>query len=45
VRRKLDIDGDVLQRMVPGMIGSVNYGSGRRAYDPLQNGCRKNRHL
>jgi membrane peptidoglycan carboxypeptidase len=36
VRRKLDIDGDVLQRMVPGMIGSVNYGSGRRAYDPLQ---------
>ncbi len=36
VRRKLDIDGDVLQRMIPGMIGSVNYGSGRRAYDPLQ---------
>ena len=22
--------------MIPGMIGSVNYGSGRRAYDPLQ---------
>lgn len=36
VRRKLDIDGSVLQRMVPGMIGSVNYGSGRKAYDPLQ---------
>ncbi|HSS20642.1 MAG TPA: penicillin-binding transpeptidase domain-containing protein [Pyrinomonadaceae bacterium] len=36
VRRKLDIDANVLQRMVPGMIGSVNYGSGRRAYDPLQ---------
>jgi len=36
VRRKLDIDGNVLQRMIPGMIGSVNYGSGRRAYDPLQ---------
>ncbi len=36
VRRKLDIDGNVLQRMVPGMIGSVNYGSGRKAYDPMQ---------
>jgi membrane peptidoglycan carboxypeptidase len=36
VRRKLDIDADVLQRMVPGMIGAVNYGSGRRAYDPTQ---------
>ncbi|MDQ2936279.1 MAG: penicillin-binding transpeptidase domain-containing protein, partial [Acidobacteriota bacterium] len=36
VRRKLDIDANVLQRMVPGMIGSVNYGSGRRAYDPTQ---------
>lgn len=36
VRRKLDIDGNVLQRMIPGMIGSVNYGSGRRAYDPMQ---------
>jgi membrane peptidoglycan carboxypeptidase len=22
--------------MIPGMIGSVNYGSGRKAYDPLQ---------
>jgi membrane peptidoglycan carboxypeptidase len=36
VRRKLDIDGNVLQQMIPGMIGSVNYGSGRKAYDPLQ---------
>lgn len=36
VRRKLDIDGNVLQRMIPGMIGAVNYGSGRKAYDPLQ---------
>lgn len=36
VRRKLEIDANVLQRMVPGMIGSVNYGSGRRAYDPTQ---------
>ena len=22
--------------MVPGMVGAVNYGSGRRAYDPTQ---------
>jgi membrane peptidoglycan carboxypeptidase len=36
MRRKLDIDANVLQRMVPGMIGAVNYGSGRKAYDPLQ---------
>ena len=36
VRRKLDIDGNVWQRMIPGMIGSVNYGSGRKAYDPMQ---------
>ena len=36
LRRKLDIDGNVLQRMIPGMIGAVNYGSGRKAYDPLQ---------
>jgi hypothetical protein len=36
VRRQLPITTDVWQRMVPGMIGSVNYGSGRRAYDPTQ---------
>ncbi|MFN2493514.1 MAG: penicillin-binding transpeptidase domain-containing protein [Pyrinomonadaceae bacterium] len=36
VRRKLAIDDNVLQRMVPGMIGAVNYGSGRKAYDPTQ---------
>jgi len=36
VRRKLSIDSSVLQRMVPGMVGAVNYGSGRRAYDPTQ---------
>jgi penicillin-binding protein 2 len=36
LRRKLDIDANVLQRMVPGMIGSVNFGSGRKAYDPTQ---------
>jgi membrane peptidoglycan carboxypeptidase len=36
VRRELPIGPEVWQRMVPGMVGSVNYGSGRRAYDPLQ---------
>jgi len=36
VRRVLPITSDVWQRMVPGMVGAVNYGSGRRAYDPTQ---------
>ncbi|MFN2516785.1 MAG: penicillin-binding transpeptidase domain-containing protein [Pyrinomonadaceae bacterium] len=36
LRRKLAIDAGVLQRMIPGMIGAVNYGSGRKAYDPTQ---------
>lgn len=36
VKRHLDITSDVWQRMVPGMVGSVNYGSGRAAYDPTQ---------
>jgi membrane peptidoglycan carboxypeptidase len=36
VRRKLNIPQEALQRLVPGMIGSVNYGSGKRAFDPLQ---------
>ena len=36
VRRKLNIDGDAWKRMVPGMIGSVNYGSGKKAYRPDQ---------
>ena len=36
VRRQLPITTDVWQRMVPGMVGSVNYGSGRKAYDPAQ---------
>jgi len=34
VRRLVDIGSDSFQRMVPGMIGSVSYGSGRRAFDP-----------
>ena len=33
VRRLLNINADSLQQMVPGMIGSVSYGSGRRAYN------------
>ena len=36
VRRQLTITPDVWQRMVPGMVGAVNYGSGRKAYDPTQ---------
>lgn len=36
VRRQVDIEPDAWQRMVPGMVGAVNYGSGKRAYDPLQ---------
>jgi cell division protein FtsI/penicillin-binding protein 2 len=36
VRRQLGITTDVWQRMVPGMVGAVNYGSGRKAYDPSQ---------
>ena len=36
VRRQLPITADVWQRMVPGMVGAVNYGSGRKAYDPTQ---------
>jgi membrane peptidoglycan carboxypeptidase len=36
VRRKVNIEGDVWKRMLPGMIGAVNYGSGRKAYRPEQ---------
>jgi membrane peptidoglycan carboxypeptidase len=36
VRRTLGITSEVWQRMVPGMVGAVNYGSGRKAYDPTQ---------
>jgi len=35
VRRKLNIPQESLRQMIPGMIGSVNYGSGK-AYDPMQ---------
>ena len=36
VRRKVNIDGEAWKRMVPGMIGAVNYGSGKKAYRPEQ---------
>ena len=36
IRRQLPIDQDNFKRMVPGMVGAVNYGSGKKAYDPLQ---------
>ena len=36
VRRQIKMDTEVWSHMVPGMIGSVNYGSGRRAYNPLE---------
>jgi len=36
VRRLLNINTDSFQQMVPGMIGSVSYGSGRRAFNPQE---------
>jgi len=35
-RRRIGIGQDTLGRMLPGMIGAVNYGSGRKAYRPEQ---------
>jgi len=35
-RRKINISQDTLGRMLPGMIGAVNYGSGHKAYRPEQ---------
>ena len=34
VRRLVNINADSFKQMVPGMIGSVSYGSGRRASNP-----------
>ena len=34
VRRLVEINADSFEHMIPGMIGSVNYGSGRRAFNP-----------
>jgi membrane peptidoglycan carboxypeptidase len=36
VRRQLNIPQEVLRRMLPGMVGAVAYGSGRKAFDPTQ---------
>jgi len=36
VRRQVKIDTDSWRHMVPGMVGAVNYGSGKRAYDPRE---------
>lgn len=36
VRRQLEVSQENLRRMVPGMVGAVNYGSGKKAYDPQQ---------
>ncbi|HEX8845785.1 MAG TPA: penicillin-binding transpeptidase domain-containing protein [Pyrinomonadaceae bacterium] len=36
VRRKMNIPQDAMRQLIPGMIGAVNYGSGKKAYDPLQ---------
>lgn len=36
VRRRINVDNETWKRMVPGMIGAVNYGSGRKAYRPDQ---------
>ena len=36
IRRKVNIEDDAWRRMLPGMIGAVNYGSGRKAYRPDQ---------
>ena len=35
-RRQIGVEPETLRRMVPGMVGAVNYGSGKKAYDPLQ---------
>ncbi len=36
VRRNIDVEPGAWRGMVPGMVGAVNYGSGKKAYDPLQ---------
>lgn len=36
LRRQMDVSPENWRRMVPGMVGAVNYGSGKKAYDPLQ---------
>jgi hypothetical protein len=36
VRRQVDLEKNTWTQMIPGMVGAVNYGSGRRAYDPAE---------
>src|SRR5437660_5948278 len=36
VRRKISVENEAWKRMLPGMIGAVNYGSGKKAYNPEQ---------
>ena len=36
LRRKINVSSETLNRMLPGMVGAVNYGSGRKAYRPEQ---------
>jgi len=36
VRRQINLEQGAWRGMVPGMVGAVNYGSGKKAYDPLQ---------
>jgi len=36
VRRRINVEGEAWKRMLPGMVGAVNYGSGRKAYRPEQ---------
>ncbi|MDT5293447.1 MAG: penicillin-binding protein 2 [Acidobacteriota bacterium] len=36
VKRDIDIPQENVQRMLPGMIGAVNYGTAKRAYNPLE---------
>lgn len=35
VKRKLNVPQEALQRLLPGMIGAVNYGTGKGAYAPV----------
>ncbi|MEP6706119.1 MAG: penicillin-binding transpeptidase domain-containing protein [Pyrinomonadaceae bacterium] len=36
MRRQINVNEEAWRRMVPGMIGAVNYGSGKKAYRPEQ---------
>lgn len=36
VRRQVNLNSEAWRQIVPGMVGAVNYGSGRKAHDPSQ---------